>query len=452
MEQQKSYTCAKRSQGSSQTRRSPLPCLLPLLVLPLLLLCMTGCHEDEADPTVEPSQPRRTVLVYMAAQNSMGSGNYHLTDSTEIMNARQHVSDNDRLLLFIDDSRAPRLYQVTKDAEEPTPVRQWDTDFCSTDPQSLQAVLELVRTDYETDEYGLVMWSHADGWIPATDTDYGQYGGSAGVGTMSTLSFGIDCGTGKLSGNNGAQMNVEDMAAAIAASGMHCTYIFFDACLMQNLEVAYALRNVTDYVIASPAAIPGAGSYYTHQVQEGLFSDDPADIARVFLEDVTAEELQAVYTDYGLAISCIRTDKLQALADALYDALPYSTLMNRQSPDLSGILAYQTYTPRYHYRPHNYDALQALRLILPTEKAEAVEAAMDEAVVYHGATPTIWTGPGYYQYIHVPVGTGDYRSVSLFVPQAVYTENASKTKYGDLNEAFRQTAWYKAIGMERTGW
>lgn len=422
-------------------------------LLPLLLLLLTGCHKDEDNSSEESDATQRTVLVYMAAQNTLGAYNFHTSDSTEIMNARQYVSSNNRMLFLIDDSRAPRLYQVTKDEKEPILVKQWDEDFCTTDPQSLQVVLEYVQTNFEAKEYGLVMWSHADGWIPATNTDYEQYGGSAAaISTVRTLSFGIDSGSQGRMSNNGAQMNVEDMADAIAASGMHCKYIFFDACLMQNLEVAYELRDVTDYIIASPASTPGPGCYYTHEVQKGLFSADPSDIARTYLEDVTSTELQAVYTDYGLAISCIETDKLQALADALYEALPYSSLMERQSPDMSGVLAYQNYTSSYYYRPHNYDALQSLRLLLPAEQLEAVEAALNEAVVYYGATSSIWVGPGYSKFIYVPVDTDAYRSVSLFVPQTIYTDNASQSRHGDLNEAYKETAWYKAIGMERTGW
>ena len=108
------------------------------------------------------------------------------------------------------------------------------------------------------------MWSHADGWIPATNTEYAR-------GRMRPFSFGIDTGTADM-GNDarGTQMDIDDMAAAIAAAGVRLRYIFFDACLMQNVEVAYALRNVTDYVVAAPMSIPAAGADYTHQLQAGL--------------------------------------------------------------------------------------------------------------------------------------------------------------------------------------
>lgn len=421
--------------------------IISLIFLATTLL-LAACNDHEDSPG---NEPRRTVLIYMAAQNSLGLKNYHRSDSAEVMNGRHYVSNSDCLLMFIDDARAPRLYRVTKSSKKPELIRTWDADVCSTDPQTLTDVLQYVSTKFPSREYGLVMWSHADGWIPATDTDYSTASAST-LAVPSLLSFGIDNGPEGNMGDNGPQMDVADMASAISAAGWHCKFIFFDACLMQNLEVAYALRDVTDYVVASPAATPGAGSYYTHNLRRGFFSADPADIARTYLLDVTSDELQSVYSDYGLAISCIETSKLQAVADALRDALPHSAAMNHESVAMDTVLNYQAYTSYYIYRPHNYDARQALRALLPEEWFTPVAEALDAAVTYHGATETFWIGPTYYDMQQVPVKEDNFRAVSMFVPQDIYTMNAQRTRHGDLNEAFRSTEWYRAAGWEQTGW
>lgn len=428
-------------------------CATRSLMLLMAALCLlTACHDDEYGEQPGSQKARRTVLVYMAAQNSLGRYRYHTSDSLEIMQGRQFIGDNDRMLMFIDDARAPRLYRVTRQRPEPLLVKQWATDFCSTNPENFRSVLELMRDSFPAEEYGLVMWSHADGWMPSTDTDYEAYEEQPQTARLRPFSFGIDSGPQGNMSNNGAQMSVEDMAEAISGAGLHLKYVFFDACLMQNLETDYALREVTDYVVASPIATPAAGSYYTHELEKGFFSDDPADIARTYLADVQAPELSDSYDNFGLVISCVRTDKLQPLADALADALTASTLMGGQSPDMTDVLAYQTYTYSYYYRPHNYDARQALCAILPATHRERVLAALDEAVTYHGATQEFWRGTGYSAYVSMPLETDDYRSVSLFVPQAVYSRNAAYTPHGDLNESYRRTAWYEAIGMARTGW
>lgn len=417
-----------------------------LLIASLLLL--VSCHKNDApDDPVLPDGADRTVLVYMAAQNSLGGGNYHHKDSLEIMNGHKSIPMGGRVLMFIDDQYAPRLYEVMCNTDRPRLVKRWDKDICSTDPATLTEVLTYVKQHFVSREYGLVMWSHADGWLPPTNTAYPK-----SVRRPSLLSFGIDNGTNGKWSDVGPQMDVADMASAIAEAGIHCKFIFFDACLMQNLEVDYALRHVTDYVVASPMATPGNGSYYAHDIQSGFFSEDPSDLARTYLEDVQSTSLSADYSDFGLSISCIRTDALEPLAQALRDALPHSTVMNRASADLSDVLHYQAYTRRYALRPHNYDARQALRAILPAEDFHRVSAALDAAVVYHGSSPTFWIGPGDFDYQYVPVSTDDYRSVSLFIPQTVYTTNASATTHGDLNEAFRQTEWYRDAGWAQTGW
>lgn len=431
------------------------------LLLLLLPLFFVSCHDNDSSqlPLPDGQTGHRTVLVYMAAQNTLGLRGYQLGDSTEIMAGRQYIAPNDRLLMLIDDKNAPRLYQVLPNADKPRLVKQWDVDFCTTDYKRLQEVLTLVRTTFPANEYGLAMWSHADGWISPTDTDYDRYSRSPGV---RPLSFGIDSGPDGNMSNKGAQMSIEEMARAMQTSGFHCKFVFFDACLMQNIETAYALRYATDYVIASPVATPAAGSYYTHNLQKGFFSDNPADIASTYLADVMSPELAGDYDDFGISVACVQTAKLQALADVLREALPHSKLANHQSPEMTitdsetgaktGVLFYQPYTDRYSYRPHNYDALQALRCILPDAYYEKAKAALDEAVVFHGATPRIYVGPGYYDYLDMPLNNDDYCSVSMFIPQDVYTRNAKQTRHGDLNADFRTTEWYAAAEFAITHW
>lgn len=439
-----------------------------LSILPLFTSLLSACNDSNESidlPLNDKEMGQRTVLVYMAAQNSLGSGNeitgYHKADSAEMMKGRKYLTANNRLLMLIDDKDAPRLYQILPNQNKPRLVKRWNTDFCSTDPKRLQEVLELTKTSFPAKEYGLVMWSHADGWITPTDTEYADYEKQKSRQIPHTYSFGIDSGPNGNLSNEGAQMSITGMAQAIAQAGIHCKYVFFDACLMQNVEVGYALRHVADYVVASPVATPADGSYYTHNIQYGFFSDNPADIARTYLNDVRSDELQSSYADYGLCIACVQTNKLQALADVLKEALPHSLLANRNSPDMftenekgykSEVLHYQPYCDNYYYRPHNYDALQALKHILPANYFDRAEAALRNAIVFSGATPSVYVGPGYWDYLNMPKNEADYCSVSMFIPQTAYTHNASQTRHGDLNEDFKRTEWYQAAGFAQTGW
>ncbi len=422
-----------------------------LLYIALLLglLSTASCHKDEAlDEDVQPDsqQARRTVLVYMAAQNTLYGNAYE--DSTEIMNGRQYIANDDRMLVFVDRGGKPMLYRVARQWTSPKIVKQWDdADFNSTDPKRFDEVICYVKEHFPSREYGLVMWSHADGWIPAADTCY-----TRSAYTCRPSAFGIDTGNNGVNTNNGSQMEVTALAKVLEQNALPLKYIFFDACLMQNLEVDYALRNVTDYVVASPMAIPAAGAYYAHQLRDGLFADDPAHIAKTYYEDVEAKR-STDYSTTGLAISCIRTSALTPLADALKEWLGRSALANRQSPNMSDVLAYQSYNYSFYYRPHNYDVYQALQKLLPEEGVEQVKPLVDLLVTAHYSTNRIYVGPTFYNgYTTIPTATDNYRAVSMFVPQNIYSLNASLCRSGDLNEAFQKTEWYKAIGMEQTGW
>ena len=195
----------------------------PYLFLLFLSTLLIACS-DKKPETEQPDSgmARRTVLVYMCAENSLGAWNCHAEDSAEIMNGHAFVPSADRLLMFVDDDKAPRLYCVTAGLEEPLLLKQWGYDICSASPKRFAEVLEIMKEKCPAQEYGLVMWSHADGWIPATETDYDAFENPA-VSSLPphTLSFGIDSGPDGKLGDKGANMNVEDMAQAIDAAGSH---------------------------------------------------------------------------------------------------------------------------------------------------------------------------------------------------------------------------------------
>lgn len=419
-----------------------------LLLMAVLLLtgaaALTACGDDDAAlfPTGEA---RRTVLIYMVAQNSLSQN--LLRDSLEIWAGRAHVSAEDRLLVFVDGRGLPALYSVEARAEEPRVVRRWAGDVASTSPEVLRDVLGWVKRNCPSREYALVMASHADGWLPATEKARGV--APRGGSRMRPFSFGIDSGADNVGSDSGPQMDIPDMAEAIAGAGLHLRYLFFDACLMQGLEVAYELRRVTDYVIGGPISIPGPGANYTHQLAKGLFSASPErDIIKTYREDVTDPAQAWEYDDWGIVLSALRTDRLEALAAALREALPASACAGGASADMGDVPYYQYYGWRYYYRPHSYDAAAALRRILPEEAQPAVLAALDEAIVAREATARFYRGPGYWDYADVPA---DYSGVSIFIPQEVYGQNVTE-EYGNHNLTFRNTAWHSAAGWAATGW
>ena len=423
---------------------------LVAVALGVTMSLLTACSDDEDVARYSVVAPdaedvgAKTVLVYMAGHNTLGYTGNVQADTAEIMAGRSAIPRDGRLLLFIDTGDKPRLYRIMPDEPRPRLLVEWDKDCSSTSPQTLGEVLELTQRLAPSARYGLVMSSHADGWLPPSNP-----ASSSRRSDYMPKSFGIDDGNGPA--DRGTQMAVEDLAATLAGAGFHTDYILFDACLMQTVEVDYALRSVTDYVIASPALLPAAGANYVHLLARGLFSDTVSHIAETYVADVGDPDQYFSYYEHGAVMSVVRTAALDSLASVFAAALPTSSLMVQGLPDMTGVTAYQYYGRASDYRPHAYDMAEAIDVIFQKGEAlDAVKQALGRAVVYKAATDRFWFGPGDWTFATVHPAT--YSGLSLFVPRQEYDTNASLCPTGNHNLTFRTTGWYAAAGWAQTGW
>lgn len=436
------------------------------LLLMFGVVALSSCKEKD-----DPDEDRtfgRTVLVYMAMQNSIGSNNHHKNDSTEIVNAMASIPENDRLLLFIDDAAKPRIYECRKELRQPQLLKTWSTDVSSASAETVTEVLEYMHSYYPSKEYGLVMGSHACGWLP-TPMNYSAMSNARKNGPKRT--FGMDVGPdGSMRNDKGAngdiadQIEIDDLATAISKSGVHLSYLLFDACLMQNIEVDYALRNVTDYIIASPISISVEGAYYTDLVSKGLFSGDVRDIANTYADYYLGKGSYPYPSEssvdfYGTVISCVRTAALESFASTFaallweWQAAGTHNENGKVVWNMTSALNYHPYDYSYYFRPHYYDLLSAAKAMGATDtELGMLRQALSEVIVCQAATGKFYIGPGYYDYKTMPESKSDWCGVSMFVPQQIYSDNAVNCAFGDLNAAFQKTQWYQAAGWSSTGW
>lgn len=61
-------------------------------------------------------------------------------------------------------------------------------------------------------------------------------------------------------------MSISDISAALKNAGIHFDFVGYDACLMASFEMAYALKDYSDYLIASEESESGIGWYYTNWI------------------------------------------------------------------------------------------------------------------------------------------------------------------------------------------
>ena len=484
-----------------------------LLVIIATLLLPVSCIDYEPEPyepTVLPGTPfKKTVLVYMAAQNSLGANGFALEDSTEMANGMKYLHDKERVLMFLDDNKAPRLYELRKGLHSPRLLRKWETDINSADTAQLTSILRFMQEFSPSESYGLVLWSHASGWVPSPKSvareeryntaNAGRTSAQSSSAHSTTLpqvtshttrnqlwetnttdytaqptfterkpaafrpkSYGLDVGPDgnwrsdkAVLGGWSDEINIEDLSEAITASGVHLRFIHFDCCLMGGIESYYELRNNADYIAASPMEISAIGGFYTDMLRWGYFSDEIKDLGITYSNYYINKGSQPYYDNFGLTFSIVRTDRLQAIADTMksvvkeyYPARKADGSWNY--PAVQEAQDYSRYTSRFHYRPHFYDMNDALRLTLPEKDWKRVKKTIDAATVYKFSTSRFFTGLTDTDQIYMDLK--NYCGISMFVPQQIYTNNGKKSAHGNLNEQFRKTKWYSAAGWKEAGW
>lgn len=398
-----------------------------------ILLSMTSCHwlcPDEENPRFD-----RTVLVYMAAENNLagkdesGKG-FHEQDIDEMLQAAGDIPTNSRLLVYLDDTELPRILSIEKHAGRrpiANVLHSYTAEHNSGDTETLRLAMEWVSEHYPSSNYGLIFWSHGDAWLPAK--------------APIQRSICLDNGRNNYS-FSGTKMDIDAVAEVLAAFP-RLEFIMFDACFMQAIEVAYELRHVARYIIASPAEIPNPGAPYERLVAP--FFSVP------FNAETVVDGYYRVYNDsvisvfgygsdrYGVSLSAINCDCLDDLA-AITAEMVVKYASKEAAINLNGVQRYYPLSSKS--RPEFHD-MNGYMLRLITDEADYLrwKNVFDRAVPYAKSTAWWYSNDARMQYVDLDT----YGGVSCYVPQEA-------SIYSNLNAKFRSTAWYTAAGWSRVGW
>ena len=390
-----------------------------------------ACSKDDDIPSVvSPYAENRTVMVYMVAENSLN--NAASKDVAEMLIGMNNdtLSVADRLVIYLDDIQFPRIYVVDKNTKKTSltdlqPVVTYEEDVNSASVAQLEVFIDYVKSHYPADSYGLVMWSHASGWTPSTYS-----GDMTDEASVIRKSFGLD--NGKDSTNKyleGNQMNIEDLASAL--KGENFDFIFFDACIMQNIEVAYELRHVTKCLMASPAEIPAEGANYKTMTR-----------AMFLKENCTNEMLKAYLRQYqssvGLVISSVNTSALDDYATYMKSIVSAhrSEMLSLDTNSMLNYIRYPSWTTVY---PDYLDMQGIMLNVLGTEEyAQWKEETAKVVTCMHA-------GRWYSDYPRNMVEIDDAQccGVTMFIPFEKYARSSWA-----FNEKYLKTSWAKAVWIE----
>jgi len=394
-----------------------------------------SCHDDE--PESEPVEPtmRQTIIIYMVAENSLSSVDrtrpqmmtYAEEDSVEIASTLATLPDSTRVVLYMDDTKSSRICVGTSNQAMHT-VRTYESNINSADSAGMEKVLTDIFSAYPSRHYGFVFWSHGSGWVPNRQR------------SPIRRTFGIDNNSRTLNNDgNVTKMEISTLARVLAHHP-RTDYIFFDACFMQCIEVAYQLRNVTDYVLASPAELPANGSPYSLVLPKLATSgSDVLKALHVYYDYYYTSEGASDYV--GVILSGIRTDRLEALAAATR-SFAQRIFAERTTLDCTDVQRYFPINGSQQYTEY-YDMVNLFYHYLSEEEFETWYRSFVEAVPL-SLLPEKWASAFARNLLEVsdPEHCG---AVSLFVPDERYDGLRWIKVYQGLD-------WYADTGMSTTGW
>jgi hypothetical protein len=384
--------------------------------------------DDETPPIVSPYVESRTVMVYMVAENSLNKNVWADVQEMLVGMNNDTLSANDRLVIYLDDVKLPRIYVVDKTTKitqfsELVPVMTYENDVNSSSAEQLGTFIDYVKSNYPAESYGLVMWSHASGWTPSNFS-----GDMYSETPTKRKSFGVDNGK-NTTNNNGNQMNIDDMASVLQGNAFD--FIFFDACVMQTIEVAYELRDAAKWLIASPAEIPASGANYETMTRAMFLKDD-------YVNQMLTVYKQEYSNAYGIVVSAVNTEALDDYAAYMKSvvAAHRSEMLNLNISSMLNYIRYGSWTTT---SPDFLDMQGVMLKVLDDEEYAQWKGNTDKLIT------CVHTGRWYSGYPKSIIAIDDAQccGMAMFIPFEKYTYS-----YESFNEKYLKTSWAKAVWIE----
>lgn len=243
-----------------------------------LAMTFTGCSEEAFDTD---SVNKQTILVFYpwtGDKSSTGLLGYLQNNIDSICDGiiDRKGLNNSRVLVFLSEKYNHSTlydlqYNATTKSVDRVPLKEYEgASYASA--EGIADILNEVKTQANALNYALIVGVHGCGWTYASDWSRYPYYARPSVtrprdNNFSGIQFGPDpnapltrfFGSVSLAEN---AMDISTLAEGIRESGLKMQYILFDACYMSNIETAYELKDVTNYMIASGSEIMAAGLPY----------------------------------------------------------------------------------------------------------------------------------------------------------------------------------------------
>lgn len=382
--------------------------ILHLIIFIGTILALPACS-DSLDIPDEPDTYESIAIIYWMGDNSLSS--ITQSDIDELVEGKDNIPANSKIIIYADRYNIlPVIYQL--DAKKGLKVwKQYTEEEDCTDSLTILTNLRSIINAFPAKKYGLTFGSHGSGMVRqqrrALGPDYSH---------------------------NSYWLNIPTLRGVLEQLP-HMSYIFFDVCFMQSIEVAYELRNQTDWIIGSPAEIPNPGAPYSI-IEKALCEGDVSSIVNGY------DSFYPIGIYKGTILSAVKCSELESLA-ANTSVYIKSVFSGRQTitPNLAENI--QKYSSEFSSFTYCYDISSAMHKILSEEDYNSWVAVFEEAVPQREFNIGRWTaGHCYNPTIYDPDHFG---GISMYIPQ----EGAE----GEIkNNDLKYYQWYKDAGWSETGW
>lgn len=243
-----------------------------------------------------------TFMVYLDADNNLeydGIDDFKEMASVGSSAALNIVVQMDRTPGYSSDygnwTDTRRFFIHKNDTPSSTPIQNLGEQNMG-DPNVLRDFVEWAISNYPAEHYALVIWNHGGGWRDMQLRLMEKVKVSRSRGAEDWASS----RTVASDSTNADELYMKEVQTALEAAKtgiqermnkqVKLDVIGFDACLMGMVEVAYALRNVANYVVGSEELEPGAGWPYNTILSDVMSNPSltPKDLASTIVTRYTS--------------------------------------------------------------------------------------------------------------------------------------------------------------------
>lgn len=317
--------------------------ILIILCTAVLCLSVVSCGKNEdSEPEGENI---RTLFMYMPWSSNL-TDDFRKNISDMEKNISSNGLQNEKVVVFLSTSPSEaEMFELCyhNGKCERKPLKKYSKPELTT-ATGITAILNDVRASAPAKTYSMTIGCHGMGWIPVNRTRGGALPGNKMhwdyEGVPETRFFGGMTAE--------YQTDISTLAEGIRGAGMEMEYILFDDCYMSSIEVAYELKDVTDYLIGSTSEIMAYGMPYATMGKHLLGVPDYGAMCREFHDFYSSYEEMPCGT---IAVTdCSELDNMARIMKEINSRYSFDGSLTESLQRLDG------YTPTLFYDFGDYVA------------------------------------------------------------------------------------------------